>query len=254
MAKAKGILACDVGNSRINLGCVVDDKVPHPRSVEAGRLDSLPEAVAELWGDCPAPKRIVASSVHPGNLKALESAAAALGQELLLVGRDLPLPIQTDLPEPARVGTDRLCSAAMAFHRLGQACVVADFGTAITVDCVSEDGVFLGGAILPGLSMSADALARGTAYLPKVKVDKPDWVFGKDTRQAIIGGIVVGARGALRELTEAYATELGHWPPLIATGGDAELVAGGYDIVHAIVPALSLMGIALAYHLVPEQR
>jgi len=249
MARAKGVVACDVGNSSIAMGCVVDEEVSHVHRVGPGRMDSLGAALAEVWGACPQPGCIVASSVNAERLAALAAAAAELRQEPLVIGRQVPLPMATDLPNPERIGTDRLCAAAMAFHRLGKACVVADFGTAITIDCVSDDGVFLGGAILPGLSMSAEALARGTAGLPRVDLDRPDWVFGKNTRQAIVGGIIFGARGAMRELTEAYATALGRWPPLVVTGGDAELAVKGYDIVHAIVPDLSLMGIALAYHL-----
>jgi len=134
----------------------------------------------------------------------------------------------------------------MAHFRLETACVVADFGTAITIDCVNDEGVFLGGAILPGLSMGAAALAAGTERLPEVAPAAPDWVFGRDTREAIVGGLVYGARGALRELAEAYATALGRWPPVIATGGDAELVCKGSEIVQAIVPDLCLMGVALA--------
>ncbi len=104
--------------------------------------------------------------------------------------------------------------------------MVADFGTAITIDCVNDEGVFQGGAILPGLDMAAKSLQAGTAQLPLVELSNPDWVFGKDTRQAIVGGLVYGARGALRELVETYATELGHWPVVILTGGDAALVCG----------------------------
>ena len=249
MTSAKSILACDVGNSRIALACVIDEEVSCVHRAQAPQLDSLQDVLAEIWANCPEPRQLVAASVHPGHLAALESAAGELGAKLLLVGRDLPLPIETDLPEPQSVGADRLCAAAMAYFRVGKACVVADFGTAITIDCVSDEGVFLGGAILPGLAASTEALARATALLPEVQLRRPDWVFGKDTHQAIIGGIVLGARGALRELTEAYATELGHWPPLIVTGGDGELVAGGYDIVQAIEPNLCLLGIALAYRL-----
>ena len=249
MGKAKCILACDVGNSRIALGCVIDEKVSQAHCVTAAELDSLKDVLAEVWCACAEPRQIVACSVHPGHLSALESAAGELGERVLVVGRDLPLPIATDIAAPRGVGTDRLCSAAMAYARLGKACVVADFGTAVTVDCVNEEGIFLGGAILPGMGMSAEALARGTAHLPKVRLDRPDWVFGKDTRRAIVGGIVFGARGALRELTELYASKLGYWPVVIVTGGDAEVVAGGYDMVHAIVPDLCLMGTALAYHL-----
>jgi len=247
MAQANATLACDVGNSRIAVGCVMDEQADPVRRLDAEALGDLPEVLAELWAQMPDPKRVVASSVCPDHLAALQSAAdGRLGQKVLIVGQDLPFPIDTDLPDPQRIGADRLCSAAMAYRRLQSACVVADFGTAITIDCVSDDGVFLGGAILPGLTLSAEALARGAAALPKVALARPEGAFGKDTRQAILVGLVHGARGALREFTEAYATELGQWPPLICTGGDAELVAGGYDIVHAIVPDLCLMGIALA--------
>jgi len=146
---------------------------------------------------------------------------------------------------------DRLCAAVAAYDRLGTACVVADFGTAITIDCVSDRGVFLGGAILPGLGMAADSLHERTAQLPRVEIAKPDGVFGKDTQQAIVRGILATARGALRELVEAYATELGHWPIVILTGGDAHLVCDDPnegELVQAIVPDLAIRGAALAYY------
>ena len=247
MRRFKSVLACDVGNSRIALGSVVDEKVTYRRDVPVDQLDKLSEILEEVFDKCEQPI-IAACSVQPEYFKLLESAVKEkLNQEVLLVGRDLPLPMKTALAEPERIVTDRLCSAAMAYHRLGGACVVADFGTAITIDCVDDEGTFLGGAILPGLRMSADALASGTALLPKVQLEKPDWIIGTDTRRAIIAGVISAARGALRWLTEAYATELGHWPEVIVTGGDAELVVADLqDVVHAVVPDLCLMGVALA--------
>jgi len=251
MAEARAVLAMDVGNSGVSMARVVGEAVSDLRRIAAGELPAAADAMAEIWERTPAPKCVAVSSVCAGNLEALEPLVRErLDRDPLVVGRELPLPIETDLPEPSRVGTDRLCSAAMAWHRLRQACVVADFGTAVTVDCVSGEGVFLGGAILPGLGMGAEALARGTSALPKVALARPDWVFGKTTVQAIVGGLVHGARGALRALTEAYATELGQWPLLIVTGGDAGLVAVDGDerddLVHAVVPHLCLMGVALA--------
>ncbi|MDY7010812.1 MAG: type III pantothenate kinase [Planctomycetota bacterium] len=246
MSKIKSILACDVGNSRISLGCVIDEKVSHVHRLSPDNFVSLGDVLEDVWRRCPAPALIAASSVQPEYLASLESAARRIKQKVLVVGRDLPLPMETDLPEPERIGTDRLCSAAMAYHRLGGPCVVADFGTAVTIDCVNSEGVFLGGAILPGLRLSAESLARGTSALPEVKLVKPDWVFGADTRQAIIGGIVFGARGALREFVELYATELGVWPEVILTGGDAELIGSDYDIVSAVVPDLCLLGVGLS--------
>jgi len=246
------VLTCDVGNSTIRLATVAGDDVSEVVTVRIGELGSLAGPLRALWAGPPAPEQIVAASVNASALKAVEAAAAeALQCDLLVIGTDLPLPIDTDLDKPNAIGVDRLCCAAAAYDRLGTACVVADFGTAITIDCISDAGLFLGGAILPGLAMSADALGGGTAQLPRVDLARPDWTFGKNTTAAIVGGLVYGARGALRYIVEAYATELGHWPAVIATGGDAELVCGGAstrEIVRAIVPDLALRGAAMAYY------
>jgi type III pantothenate kinase len=142
---------------------------------------------------------------------------------------------------------DRVCSAAAAYERTGSACAVASFGSAITIDCVSDDGRFLGGAILPGLDLSFQALHIGTAVLPRVLPAAPTSPFGKNTHDAIVNGVAYGAVGALREIVERFATELGHWPPLVLTGGNAPLIASLADFVDAVVPDLCLIGIALAY-------
>ncbi len=246
------ILACDVGNTAIHFAHVCGEEVSPTQTIQIGELSGLGEALSKLWKQMPEPRKLVAASVNPAALKALEAAAAeAVGQEAIIIGCDLPLPIETDLPDPKSVGVDRLCCAAAAYDRLGTACVVADFGTAITIDCVSDKGVFLGGAILPGLSLSAEGLHAGTAQLPRVKLAAPDWVFGKNTEQAIIVGLICGARGALRELVETYATELKHWPLVVLTGGDAELICPDVNksgFVQAVVPDLSIRGVAAAYY------
>jgi len=251
MTQAPTVLACDVGNSTIRMAMVTGDEVSPVCTVRAGQQAELGRQLDELWQSCDDPSSLAAASVNPPALAALEAAAEAIGQDVLVVGRELPLPIETDLDDPDAIGADRLCCASAAYDRLGAACVVADFGTAITIDCVNDDGVFLGGAILPGLHMGADALSSATAQLPRVELERPEWVFGKDTRQAIVGGLVRGARGALRELAEAYATELGRWPAVIITGGDAALIgidAGGDGLVQAVVDDLLLRGIAMAYY------
>jgi len=246
------VLACDVGNTSIHLAGVRGAEVSPVRDFRIGELAGLGTALVELWKPLPAPRKLVAGSVNPAALKALEAAAQeALRETVLVIGRDLPLPIETDLPDPAGIGVDRLCAAVAAFDRLGVACVVADFGTAITIDCVNDEGVFVGGAILPGLAMGAEGLRAGTAQLPRVELVEPDWVFGKDTRQAIVAGLVFGARGALRELVESYATALGRWPVVIITGGDAKLICPDPSesvLVQANVSDLVLRGVAIAYY------
>ena len=246
------VLACDVGNSAVHFAAVRGESVGEMHTMYLDDLAALGPALAGLWREMASPKHVVAGSVNPAGLKAFEAAVAeAIGQPVLAVGRDLPLPIETSLEHPESVGVDRLCCAAAAFDHLGVACVVADFGTAITIDCVNDDGTFLGGAILPGLRMGAKSLQDGTALLPRVEPSEPSGVFGRDTQQAIAGGLVFGARGALRELVEAYATELGRWPLVIITGGDAQLICrepGASALVQARVDDLAVRGVAIAYY------
>ncbi|MBN1554217.1 MAG: type III pantothenate kinase [Phycisphaerae bacterium] len=246
------VLACDCGNTCISFASAQGETLSGVRRLRVGELPSLGDALAELWVSMPEPKKIVVASVNAVALKALEAAVAeSLHEEVLLIGRDLPLPIETRLDNPQSVGVDRLCGAVAAFDRLGVACVVADFGTAITIDGVDDEGVFLGGAILPGLRAQAAALHSATDQLPEVDISDPTWVFGRDTREAIVGGIVYGARGALRERVEAYATELGAWPVVVLTGGDANLICphpGEEGLVQAIVKDLTLRGVAIAYY------
>ncbi len=252
MSEIPNVLACDVGNCAVHFAHVRADDVTEMRVIPIGQLSRLGDALEELWQNTAEPRQIVASSVNPSALKALEAAAdERLGQAVLVVGRDLPIPMPTDVPNPQSVGTDRFCAAVAAYDRLGTACVVADFGTAITIDCVNGEGVFLGGAILPGLNMAAKTLHEKTAQLPQVQMRAADWVFGKTTDEAIVVGILATARGALRELSEAYATELGQWPTVIVTGGDAEAICGRIgdgEIIQAIVPDLTIRGAALAYY------
>ena len=244
------VLVCDVGNTRIRLASVKAETVGESRALLVDRPDALREALRDLWEQIPAPKHLAACSVNPSALEVLEAAARdAIQQDVLLVGRDLPLPIQTHLPHAGGIGADRLCAAVAAYDRLGTACVVVDFGTAVTIDCVNDEGVFQGGAILPGLAMAARSLHAETAQLPEVEIEQPAWVFGADTDQAILSGVFAAARGALQHLVEAYATELGHWPVVIVTGGDAERVCddlGHSALVQAIVPDLVLRGVAMA--------
>lgn len=204
------------------------------------------------WNDLPpgAPRAVVVSSVCPPVLDDLRTAAEARGiTPFLVVGSDIDAPIDADLPEPEKVGTDRLCVAAAAFNGFKSVCVVADFGTALTVDLVADNGVFLGGTILPGMNLCARALHEHTALLPLVTFEEYDnETLGKDTRSAIRDGVYAMMIGALREITERYATQIGKWPPLVITGGDAESVGKYCEFVDRIVPDLCLDGLVLAYN------
>jgi type III pantothenate kinase len=204
----------------------------------------------EVWGATLGVRKraIVIGSVSPPVARQFaDLASKACDCEPLMVRDDLPLPLVLDVENPREVGVDRVCSAAAAFDRMREPCAIASFGTATTIDCVSAEGRFLGGVILPGLEISCEALHTHTAKLPRVSPAAPTGVFAKNTYDAIVSGVVYAAVGALREVVERFANELNQWPKLVVTGGNAPLVAGAADFIDAHVPDLCLMGVALAY-------
>lgn len=244
------ILAVDIGNTRTRLALVEKEKVSGTLVFSTGDVEKITEALKtvheKLSGQVKVP--IVICSVVPKLTDHLaEVAELSLDVAARIIGKNLPLPLKLNLKDTQRVGPDRVVSAAMAFARMGKAVAVASFGTAITIDCVNNDGLFLGGAILPGLQVSMRALEEHTALLPLVDLKIPETPWGRDTAEAISAGIIFGAVGALREIVERYAANLGRWPELIVTGGDGELIAAHCDFVHAVVPELLLMGMGLTY-------
>lgn len=246
---ADALLVVDIGNTRIGLGIWDADGVHDVHRVPVDDDAELRRALSGAWARMGgADRALVLASVAPRHTRRVQDAAKAItGLSGVRVGEDLPLPLPVDVDNEQELGVDRVCSAAAAFERMRGACAIASFGTAITIDCVSADGRFLGGAIFPGLQMSCDALHEGTAQLPRVAPALPAAVFGRNTHDAIVNGVVYGVLGALREIVERYATELREWPRLVITGGNAPLVAELADYIDAVVPDLSLIGIALAY-------
>jgi type III pantothenate kinase len=175
------------------------------------------------------------------------AAEATGGRRVVWVGKDLELPIPVLTDESEHTGVDRVLNIAAAYEQMGKACVVVDAGTAVTVDVCDDQGRFLGGAIAPGVKLQLDALHAKTAQLPAVRFTAPTEPFGKSTQQAILHGVYHGIRGMVKELVENYATELGQWPDVIATGGDAAGLFTDWELIHAIAPNLTLYGIALTY-------
>lgn len=249
ISPADTLLVADVGNTRVGLSIWDADGLHPTQRFPADDDSAWTAALESLWVQSPAARRaVVVGSVNPPVAARLGAAVERVtGATALRVRDDLPLPLTLDGVNAREVGVDRICSAAAAYERVGGACAIASFGTAITIDCVSEDGRFLGGAIMPGLAMSCRALHEFTAALPRVQLAAPSEPFGKNTFEAILHGVVHGAVGALREIVERYATELRSWPTLVITGGDAALVASQADFVDAVIPDLCLQGIALAH-------
>lgn len=244
------LLALNVGNTRLAVGAFVAGELRESRRADVADDAAIAAAVEA----CAAHLREVASSSAAGgsvNPRRRDAVAALVARTCGLavewVGDDLDLPMPVRTQTPAETGADRILNLAAAFEQHRRACVVVDAGTAITVDVCDDAGAFLGGAIAPGLGMMLDALHERTAKLPRVAVAEPSGPWGDSTSQAILHGAVGGARGMVRHLVEQYATALGHWPKVLATGGDAALLFADGELVDGIEPDLTLYGVAAAF-------
>jgi type III pantothenate kinase len=193
-----------------------------------------------------APEIAAVASVVPDAEPALEERIRAdLGLVPRYLNRDLAVPLKLEVDEPARVGADRL-AATLAAQRSSGAAVVVDFGTAITVDAVTADGRFLGGAIMPGPELAREGLAAGTAGVivaARIEAVPPP---GRNTREAVCAAATHGLAGAVDRLVEMTARKLGGGAALIATGGGAELLAPLCRSGLRVVPDLVLQGLVLA--------
>lgn len=243
------LLVLNVGNTRIACGTFVAGEL---RGVTRHAIDdrsAWQKAIVEAWSSLDGrDAAVVAATVNPPLTEVLEHIVdLAIGRNVVWAGKNVDLPIKVLTDKPAETGVDRVLNVAAAYEQIESACVVVDAGSAVTVDCCNDAGDFIGGAILPGAKMMLDALHARTAKLPEVKLATPEGVVGKSTEQAMLHGVYHGIRGAVKELVENYATDLGRWPEVIATGGDAKVLFDGWELIHAVAPDLTLYGIALAY-------
>jgi type III pantothenate kinase len=246
------LLTLDIGNTRTHAGVFIADKLTW-----RGSADNAPPSLAALMdeatrhlADADEPVAVIAS-VNPAIEKQL---VAHLDVPLLRVVKDVAIPIGRQLDREAIVGEDRLLNAAAAYDTLKQACVVIDVGTAVTVDFVDGVGTFHGGAIAPGAQIQLNSLHAHTAQLPQVQFAKPIEAIGHNTVEAMRTAVFHGIRGMVRELVEQYAEQVGSYPAVIATGGDAQTLFEDYELIERIVPELTLLGLALAYRTAREQR
>jgi type III pantothenate kinase len=171
-----------------------------------------------------------------------------LGHEMVVVGPGIKTGIPIRYDNPREVGADRLVNAVAAYERYKTACVVVDFGTAITYDVVSGDGEYLGGIISPGMEISLEALYTKAAKLPVVELGEPRSLIGKTTIDAIRSGIVYGFAGQVDGIIARLRAELGADLPAIATGGLAHHIVPAFtDSVDAVDELLTLKGLQLVW-------
>jgi type III pantothenate kinase len=244
------VLVLNVGNSRLALGAFVTGQLQSVQRIAHDQRSDWPAAIVQAWekiSELPG-AAIAGASVNPPLVEAVEhSVMQATSQPVQWVGKELDVPIKVSTENPQETGIDRILNVAAAFEQMQKACVVVDAGTAITVSCCNDEGEFVGGAIAPGVTMQLDALHEKTAKLPRVDFNVPEGALGRSTQSAMLQGVYLGVRGLVKELAENFATEMGNWPEIIATGGDAVKIFKDWELIHAIAPDLTLYGIALAY-------
>jgi type III pantothenate kinase len=248
------IIAVDIGNNRIKLGrfeVPVGGRLPLPTHTlhVAGNAESL-DAIAAWLADAPPGGSWWIGSVNRPATTRLVNWLRLQRQchVTLLAAGDLPL--RVELARPDMVGVDRLLDAvaANALRDPRRPAVIVDVGSAITVDLLSADGVFRGGAIAPGIAMSARALHEFTDLLPRIEMaelESPPEPLGASTADAMCSGLFWGAVGTIRELIARISGDLAGPPQVFLTGGASPAVASllGAETQH--VPHLTLAGIAL---------
>ncbi len=241
-------LALDLGNTHLKLGLFRGAAL-----VRAWRLSSDPRRTADelalaLGGLLGRSARSVTgcavASVVPALDPALREACVRLFRRApVVVDHRSRLGFTVGYQPPSDVGADRLADAAAALRLVGAPVIVADFGTALTINVVDRRRVYLGGAIAPGPALALESLFRRAARLPQVAAEAPRAAVGRSSGESLRSGAVFGAAALVDGLLERVFRELGERPPVIATGGAAPLVVPHARLLKRIEPDLTLHGI-----------
>lgn len=253
------LLAIDVGNTNIVLGVFDGSTLVRSwrlQTVRERTLDELGLMVDGLFahdgvkhGDITG---IVLGSVVPpvtGTMRGMMARYFGLSPLIVDPVKNSGMPILYD--NPSEVGADRIVNAIAAYEQFGRGSraplIVCDFGTATTLDAVSADGEYLGGAICPGVTISADALFQRAARLPRIDVRKPSQVVGRTTVGAMESGLFYGYVGMVEGLVRRMRDELGGQALCVATGGLASVIAPETDLIQHVDIDLTLQGLRVVW-------
>lgn len=250
------LLALDIGNTEITVGLFRGDQIS-----AHWRLTTNPDRTPDEWGTAIGTfllhaghspnevRAVILASVAPAVTRSVMGGIeAATACAAVAVDARSELPLRLDVDEPLSVGADRIVNGLAALELYRADTVVVDFGTATTFDCITGDGRFIGGAIMPGLRTSADQLTRRAAKLPATELAAPERVIGRRTEECIQAGVLFGAAdaadGMLRRITAEWPTATP--PGIVATGGLAGVVAPFTTLIRTVEPDLTLRGLRIA--------
>ena len=221
------ILAIDVGNTHIVLGCLEDGRThslsrltTDPVKTEYEYAVIIRDVLSFDDVDCETLEGAIISSVVPAVTNTLRGAVRLLcGKEPLVVGAGIKTGLNIRIDNPAQLGADLAVGAVAALSLCPPPLIVIDMGTATTITAIDKDGAFRGGAISPGVVISMNALAGGTAQLPDISIEAPKHCIGTNTITCMQSGAIYGAAAMLDGMIERMEEELGTPCTVIATGG-----------------------------------
>ena len=226
------LLAIDIGNTNLVIGCIHDDKILFKARIATDRTRTSDQygveikSILEAYGvkrsdieDC-----IISSVVPPVFNSVRTGVIKIIGKQPMVVGPGLKTGLNIHVDVPSQVGSDRIVIAVAALAEYKAPLLLMDLGTATTIESVEPDNVYMGGVIIPGVRVSLDALTSRAAQLPGISLDQPKQVIGKNTVDCMRSGMMYGTAAMIDGLVERMEEELGHRCTLIATGGLAQFI------------------------------